>query len=438
MDLAVLLIGLLSAPIWILTMARRGKLRTDWPGRFGFGPSLPQPATGRRRILVHAVSVGETAAIATLVDRLLEGDEPVDVVVSVTTNTGVARAEQLAAGRYPVIRTPLGLYGPCRRWLRRVRPDLLVLVELEVWPAMTAEAESLGVPVIVINGRLTERSARRYRQIAGLIRPSFARLRWCAVQDQPIADRFIALGVPRERVEILGTMKWDTAVIADHVDGAEALARTLGIDRSRPLVVAGSTAPDETSLIDHAVGDGAQLLCAPRRPEWFDGVADDLPGCVRRSRCGDAGDPAGDQPDAAARDAVHPAVRDQAPPKAHGRFLLDTIGELRAAYALADVVIVGRSFGSLHGSDMMEPIGLGRPTVVGPRTGDFEATMRALLAGDGIVQVQADDLATTVAGLLADSESARAMAERGRAVIQERQGVAEAHERLIRRVLADA
>lgn len=459
LDLPVLIIGLLTAPIWMTTMARRGKLRTDWPGRFGRGPRLPDPPAGRRRVLIHAVSVGEAAAVASLVDRLLAGGggsedgatdpAPIDVVVSVTTNTGVARAEQLAAGRYPVIRTPLGLHGPCRRWLDRVRPDLLVLVELEVWPAMTAEAVARNLPVIVINGRLTERSFRRYRQVVAAIRPSFRRLAACAVQDATIADRFAGLGVARDRLHVLGTMKWDGAVIADSADGSDELADALGIDRDRPLVVAGSTAPDETALLHAAVGDAAQLLCAPRRPEWFDDAARDLPGCVRRSMVGSAG--GGEEPRAAgglagdlAGDLAGGLTSEDTrgepgTPRSDGtedrrpdRFLLDTIGELRAAYALADVVVVGRSFGDLHGSDMMEPIGLGRPTLVGPRTGDFEATMRALLAGGGIQQVTRETLPAAVAELLADPSAGRAMAERGRAVIRGHQGVAEAHAELIR------
>src|SRR5262249_14810801 len=145
------------------------------------------------------------------------------------------------------------------------------------------------------------------------------------------------------------------------VEGAEQLGVEMGIDRGKPLVVAGSTAPDEHELLVNAVPEGVQLLCAPRRPEWFDHAAAVLAGCARRSK-GERGSSA-------------------------GRFLLDTIGELRMAYALADIVVVGRSFGNLHGSDMIEPVALGKPTIIGPAVADFQDAVDALLTGDGILQV---------------------------------------------------
>ena len=211
--------------------------------------------------------------------------------------------------------------------------------------------------------------------------------------------RFKALGVDPGSIVRSGTMKWDSAVIADHVDGADRLAEELGIDRSRPLVVAGSTAPEEHALLDSVVPEGVQLLCAPRRPEWFDDAAIALPGCARRSHgdCGSRTD----------------------------RFLLDTIGELRMAYALADIVVIGRSFGNLHGSDMMEPAALGKPVVVGPATSDFQETVVRLSEGGGIVLSDTDRLAKDLKALLDDPERRGRLAAAARAVIREEQGATE-------------
>jgi 3-deoxy-D-manno-octulosonic-acid transferase len=206
-------------------------------------------------------------------------------------------------------------------------------------------------------------------------------------------------------------MKWDTAEIADVVEGSDALAEALGIDRNRPLVVAGSTAPGEHELLVEAVADGVQLLCAPRKPEWFDQAAAALPGCARRSR-GDHG-------------------------SSTGRFLLDTIGELRAAYALADVVVVGRSFGSLHGSDMMEPVALGAATIVGPAVADFQDTVDALLAGNGLVQTDRESLATVVRRLLDEPERRRVLADNARRVIRVQQGATERNAALIRSLVEE-
>jgi 3-deoxy-D-manno-octulosonic-acid transferase len=186
----------------------------------------------------------------------------------------------------------------------------------------------------------------------------------------------------------------------------------MGIDRRRPLVVAGSTAPDEHRLLHEATPAGVQLLCAPRKPEWFDAAAEDLPGCVRRSTGG--GDRRSD------------------------RFLLDTIGELRQAYALADVVVIGRSFGNLHGSDMMEPAALGKAVVVGPAVDDFQETVDALIEGEGIIQTDRAGLASVLERLLSDEQARQRLASNARRVIREQQGASERHREMIALMLDSA
>ncbi len=406
-DLVYLTGAVLTAPLWLLRLVRTGKIRTDWPGRFG--RARVGPATGRARILLHAVSVGEVNAIRTLVAALAANDPAPDLAIAATTDTGFARAADLFGRAHHVVRYPLDFSPAVERFLSSVRPDAVVLVELEVWPNFTAAAARRSIPVCVVNGRLTERSLRRYARLGPLLRPTFRRLTFVAAQNRAYADRFRRMGVPEERLHVTGTMKWDTAEIADRVEGAEALAEAMGIDRGRPLVVAGSTAPGEHELLRDAVPDGVQLLCAPRRPEWFEQAAAALPGCVRRSRGGRA--------------------------SPTGRFLLDTIGELRRAYALADVVVVGRSFGRLHGSDMMEPVALGKPVIVGPAVADFQDTVEALRAGDGIVQVGADRLAKTIALLLGDAPRRLRIAANGRAVIRAHQGATARNAELIRAMI---
>ncbi len=391
-DAGYLAAAFLSSPVWLTRMVRSGKIRTDWRGRFGRAAPLA-PARGPR-ILLHAVSVGEVNAVRHLVEQLAAVSPEPDVVVSVTTNTGWDRARSVFGAR--VVRYPLDFSFAVRRFLDAVRPDLVALVELEVWPNFVSDATRRGIPVCVVNGRLTERSFRGYRLAGPLLRPAFGRLSLVAAQNQEYAKRFGRVGVPRERIAVTGTMKWDTAEIADRIEGAEELAAAMGIDRSRPLVVAGSTAPGEHETLAAAVGGGVQLLCAPRRPEWFDEAARALPGCARRS-CGTRG-------------------------SATGRFLLDTIGELRKAYALADLVVVGRSFGELFGSDMMEPVALGKAVIVGPAVSDFQETVDALLAGDGLVQTGAERLPAAIAALLADPARREALAQNGRAVIRSQQG----------------
>ncbi|MDZ4753636.1 MAG: glycosyltransferase N-terminal domain-containing protein [Phycisphaerae bacterium] len=387
--------AVLTSPVWLWRMGRRGKLRTDWPARFG-RVTPPMERTARKRILIHAVSVGEVNAIRLLVQQLAADASAPDVVIATTTDTGFARAKALFAGQHRVVRYPFDFSGAVRRFLDAVRPDCVALVELEVWPNFTAECEARGIPIAVINGRLSARSFRRYERVRPLVAPIFHRLSAVSAQTAEYAERFCALGAAPAGVVVGGTMKWDTAEIADHVPGSDELALAFGIDRTKPIVVAGSTAPGEETLIAQSLPRGVQLIVAPRRPEWFADTAEALAGCARRST------------------NEHGS--------ATGRFLLDTIGELRMAYALADVVVVGRSFGELHGSDMMEPVALGKPVLIGPSTSDFRETMDLLRAGGGIVEVEAAELPRALARLLATPDERRALADRGREVIRAQQG----------------
>lgn len=399
LDLLYIPAAIVMAPLW----AR--KKRHGWHERFGKIAPLPPRREGKRaRILLHAVSVGEANALRHLVPLL---SQEFDVVVSASTDTGLARARALYEGACHVVRYPVDLSWCVERFLSAVQPDAVGLVELEVWPNFVRACERRGVPVAVINGRLSERSFRGYRRIRAFIGPTFGRLTIAGVQDEAYAARFEAMGVACERIRVTGSMKWDAATIADEVPGAEDLARVMGIDRNRPLVVAGSTGPDdaggEEALLHAACPQGVQLLCAPRKPERFDEAARAMPGCVRRSACSP------DRPAAAGSD----------------RFLLDSIGELRQAYSLADVVVVGRSFGGLFGSDPIEPVALGKPTVIGPAVKDFQGVVETLERGRGIVKATRETLSGILAGLLADAGMRQEIAARGRACIRQQQGASE-------------
>jgi 3-deoxy-D-manno-octulosonic-acid transferase len=333
------------------------------------------------------------------------------VIVSVTTDTGLARARALYADVCDVVRTPLDFSWAVRRFLDFTRPDVVGLVELEVWPNLVRQCRARGVAVGVVNGRLSERSFTGYRRGRALIGPSFRRLDFAAVQDEAYAARFRAMGVAPERVTVTGSMKWDAVEVVEgsaRTEGALGLAHALGLDVSRPIVVAGSTAPGEEALLHAAVPGDVQLVCAPRKPEWFDQAAAAMPGCVRRS-AGVGG--------ARAAGAT--------------RFVLDSIGELSTLYRVADVVVIGRSFGGLYGSDPMEPAGLGLPVLIGPEHADFAAGVAMLEAAGGIRVVDRAGLAGAVAGLLADASARRAMGENARACVRAQQGASARHADLL-------
>ncbi|MEM7576593.1 MAG: glycosyltransferase N-terminal domain-containing protein [Planctomycetota bacterium] len=422
----------LSAPVWGWSLWRTGKWRSDWGGRFGNAVNVDH-RDDAPRVLVHGVSVGEVNLLRGLVDGLIA--RGCAVVVASTTNTGFARAVQVygnLSGVLGVCRWPLDFSFAVSRFLDAVKPAVVVSAELEVWPNFVEACERRAIPFVVVNGRLSERSFRRYTKVKGLMRSSFARVSAAGVQTEAYAERFKALGVPADRVAVLDTMKWDTAPLgksAENDKKAVALAESMGIDVARPVVVAGSTALGEARLLGEALrgwGDersGVQLVVAPRKPEWFDASARELAGSgwevVRRS-----------EPTRKPGEG-HPQALG-------GRvFLLDTIGELRAAYGLAEVCVVGRSLtGELYGSDPMEPAGLGKATVIGPWHADFAETVAAMRDAGGLIVTddpRGADVGAVVGGLLEDRARRAAVAAAGLSVIVARRGSTSRHVDMVMR-----
>lgn len=408
LDLLYITGGAIASP-WLLRKQREG-----WRERFGHVPALAPKQ--RPRLMIHAVSVGEVNAIRHLLPLLVAPENGIEVVVTVGTDTGLARAKELFSRQAIVLRYPIDLSTSVRRFLDAVRPDAVGLVELELWPNFIKECSRRSIPVAVINGRLSARSFKGYRKLRPVLRPTFGRLAKVAAQDEDYADRFLAMGVPPDRLRITGTMKWDAAAVPESIDAsvpdADKLATELGIDRTRPLIVAGSTGPEEEALLLKACPPGAQLLCAPRKPERFDEAAKALPGCVRRSDT---------------KNAPAPPGRD--------RFLLDTIGELRLAYALADVVVIGRSFFNLFGSDPLEPAALGKPLVIGPRYGDFQNVVQLLNEAGAIRIVQGEELTGALKDLLADPAARAQMSRSARSAVLANKGASARNAELLRSLL---
>ncbi len=402
LDIVYAAAGLLSSPVWAARLLRTGKWRTDWSARFG---RCELPADDRPTLLIHAVSVGEINAIRQLADQLRQRDgDRMRLVISAATNTGIARARELYEPNIPVVRFPLDFTASVARFLDAVRPNVVALVELEVWPNFITACQKRGAAVCVINGRLSPNSFRNYRLGRAFVRPTFAKLAAAAVQTEQYARRFRELGAPAEAVQVLDTMKWDTATIQEpgDVEGAAELAEALGLDRSKPVIVAGSTGPGEEKLLIDTCPADAQLILVPRHPERFNEVAALNAGIVRRTG-GEA--------------------------KPSRLYLLDTMGELRKAYALADVALVGRSFLGMAGSDPLEPIALGKPTATGPHYGNFVEMVDTLKAAGGL-EVTAEP-GVFAAKMLEDREAAKGLAECGREVIRSRQGATKRHADLL-------
>ncbi len=425
-DFVYLLAGLIYLPVALYNALIVGKNRRGWAERFG---AVRVRDPGKPRIWIHAVSLGEVNATPRLVEALRRRLPDHDIVVSTTTDTGFARAVQFY-GREHVFRFPLDFSLVISRVLKRIRPSVIVLVELEVWYNLIRMATAREIPVVIVNGRLTERSSRRLAWLGRPARFMFERLTWVGAQDAAIAARFRRLGAPADGVEVTSSMKWDTAEVADPVEGADRLAEVCGLDTGRPIWVCGSTGPGEEAMILDAyrklLDDGTALarsvqggqqtatgveqpvlILVPRKPERFDEVARVIQKagftCVRRSERRDDG-PVEALPDSAV-------------------LLGDTMGELRKFYSLARVVFVGRSLVSMGGSDPMEVAALGKPMIVGPHTDNFELPVRALQEADAIRIVgSVDELPSAAAAMLTGESVAAELGSRARGVVIRHQG----------------
>jgi 3-deoxy-D-manno-octulosonic-acid transferase len=414
----------LSSPFWLAHPAARRKVLRAFSQRMGQVPGRDLSKPG---IMVHAVSLGEINATRSLIDLIRARRPGINFIVSVTTDTGFARGQELygSAADVTLVRYPLDFTSAVDRLLITLRPSLVALLELEVWPNFIRRCAQRNVPVILINGRITPGSFRRYRLAQRLVGSMFARLHHVAAQDPTYAQRFAELGVPQKRISVTGTMKFDNAPIADRLPGQEELAAAVGLSPGKhPIWVCGSTGPGEEEIILplyrgllNRFAD-LRLVIVPRKPERFDEVAQVISAggfpVVRRSRPGEI-------PSASDLPAV---------------ILGDTIGELRKFYALASVVFVGRTLVDLgyrqHGSDMIEPAALAKPVVVGPFTANFAEAMNCFRQADAMMVVQTpQELGQCIENLLSDPGRATAMAHRAREVVKAQQGATQRHAELI-------
>jgi 3-deoxy-D-manno-octulosonic-acid transferase len=415
-DILYLIALLFYSPVLLYRMLVVGKDRRDWGQRLG---RVPRRDGEQPLIWIHAVSMGEANATVTLVEQIRRTIPGCRIAISATTDTGYARVGQL----YPDLlrfRYPLDFSLVVRRVFDRIRPSAIVLMELEVWPNLTGEAWRRGVAVIVANGRLTERAMKRYRMFAPIVRPMFARLFAVCAQDQAYADRFVTLGVRRDRIVVTGSVKYDTAAIADTVAGQEELSAAMGLSPDHLLLVAGSTGPGEEEILLRLYQalrprhKRLRLAIIPRKPERFDEVASLIErsgfNCWRRSQHTAALSVQGEG-EAWSADTV---------------VLGDTMGELRKFYALSSVVFVGRSLVPLGGSDVMEVAALGLGVLVGPHMENFVEPVERLTRAGGLRTVRdGDELAAVVEELLSDSARRSAMASAAREAVRSAQGATE-------------
>jgi len=409
-DCVYLLAVVAISPVVVYRVIRHKRYRTGWPQRFG---NIARKYPAKKCIWLHAVSVGEVNAAKTLVEGLEKRFGDFQIVISTTTDTGFARANTLFGAKHTVIYFPFDFSWIMKRAFRNIQPSICLLMELEVWPNLVQIAQRLGVPVVVINGRMSDKSFSGYKKIKPIAKKIFQNVSLVLAQTDEYAQRFRGIGVPDERVVVTGSLKYDTAQITDRIDGADALAAQLNIGNER-LWVAGGTGPGEekiildvyTDLIQTGQFSDLRLVIVPRKPERFDEVAQLIADAgsdfVRYSsiKNGDASWP----------DKV---------PVIFG----DTMGDLRKFYSLASIIFVGRSLVPMGGSDMMEAAALGKCTIFGPHASNFRQTVDALLEEQGAIMVKDKrELLETMQKCLLKPDFAGKIAQNGREVIRKNQG----------------
>lgn len=412
-----ILLPLICLRLWI-----RGKkapaYRERWAERFGFGaPQLPES------IWVHAVSVGETLAAQPLVNALLVEYPNTPIVVTTMTPTGSDRVKAIWGDRVHHVYAPYDTPDAITRFLSAVKPRVLVIMETELWPNTLQVTRNAGVPVMLANARLSERSALGYGKVAFLTDGILESLSLIAAQDQATAERFIALGMPASKVQVTGSIKFDFAAPEHMLREAAELRESWQLS-ARPVMVAASTHAGEDESVLAAfrqvreVFSNAFLILVPRHPERFDEVAQLLElqswSYVRRSYGVDVAE-------------------------AHDVLLGDSMGELPRWLAMGDICFMGGSFVPVGGHNMLEPIALGLPCLSGPHVFNFQAIADELVAADALAIVNdADELAQRIITLWQEPALWGTQREAGLAVIARNKGSLPRQLGMISQLLGDA
>ena len=403
----------LVSPIVVYRMVRQGRYRRGVREKLcGLSERRARELSGDGScIWIHAVSVGEVNLLNSLVPRLQQRVPGQRIVISASTDTGY----DLAVDRFGADRVffcPLDFSWAVHRTVSRLRPTRLILTELELWPNLVRIATNEGCRVEVINARLSERSAGRYRRFSRLTRPIFERLSWVGCQDEPCRQRFFACGVAEDRLSTTGSMKFDDAPESRETPEVHACAHWAGVDPWHRVWVVGSTQPGEEEMALRIYrqlrGEHSELrlVLVPRHAGRFDEVAELVAryGFSVHRRSSD--------------DSLFGEHWDS-----HTVILVDTIGELRAWWGVGQIASVGGSFGDRGGQNMLEPAGYGSAVSFGPDTRNFERIAAQLIDAGGAVRVEgAGGLQEFVRRCLTDIPAADALGRAARDVIRRHRG----------------
>ena len=407
-----------------LFLLRREKYASGFRQRLGNYPQFQHD--DRKVIWLHCVSVGETNAARPLVDAIVSNFSDHRLVVSTTTKTGQDLAQKAFAGKaVAVFYFPFDWKFSVCKAIENYRPSLVLLMETEIWPRFIREAKLIGSKVVIVNGRLSEKSSKRYALAGPLIKSVLGKVDLALMQAENDAGRIASLGLDRARMQTTGNLKFDLELNGDD----EAITRDLDdrfkISGHRPLIIAASTHDQEERWMLEAFCSLAaggptkpRLLIAPRHPERFDAVAK----LVRDFR----NEPTSEwtrykfvrRSDTASTDDANADI-----------ILLDSIGELRAAYSLAEIVVVGGSMIPHGGQSILEPASAGKAIVTGHHTHNFEDVLRTFRGNNAVIQLPAktgdqlvDELFLSLSDLMESDQQRKALGRNAAAVMKANRG----------------
>ncbi len=410
----------LLTPLVVLRLLWRSRELRDYrlrmAERFGYVPTPAEPVA----VWVHAVSVGESLAALPLIRALVARYGERRVWVTTTTPTGSTRVIEALGNTVLHSYAPYDLPHVVARFLRRVRPRRVIIMETELWPNLFRALHRSGVALTIANARLSPRSFRGYGRVRGFARATLSDCSLIAAQSAADAERFRALGAPAQRVEAIGNLKFDQTIPEAQLRVGAMLREWIG--RQRPVWIAASTHEGEDALVlqahrqlREALPD-ALLILVPRHPQRFDAVGRLVEssglGLTRRSQLD--------------LDALPP------PPDAAAVLLGDSMGEMFAYFAASDVAFVGGSLVAVGGHNVLEPAALGQPVLFGPYMHNFVAARDLLLEAGAGLAIDAETLASQLKRLLSDPAQRQRMGDAGRAAVDQNRG---ALQRLLDRVV---
>jgi 3-deoxy-D-manno-octulosonic-acid transferase len=406
-------IGLLFfLPGYFLKMIRRGGYREKFGQRLGiYDHELRARLSKQKSTWLHAVSVGEVNIALKLANALRVLEPDLHCVLTTTTTTGFALANKNAPPCIEVMYTPLDYWPIMRRAFSVMRPTRILLVEAEVWPNLVAFAHECRIPTILVNARLSPRSERRFRRFRFFVAPTFRLLDLVCAQEPEDIDRWAALGISRNRIRAVGSIKYDPDG-RDQSFGVPKSTQQVGfgnVDRGRPVLFGGSTHRGEEEILAtiflrlRQQFPSLRLFIAPRHVERLREIRAQLAALPLRV--------------ALASEAATDRESDA------DCIVLDTTGELQRWYGIATIVFMGKSLTAHGGQNPVEPIMVGKPVVFGPHMENFATLAKALVSEKGAIQIQdIDSLERTIAGLLQDSRMRQSLVQSAREVLSSHEG----------------